>query len=353
VTGGCLPDTDGCVITAGHGAHFSTGMGEETVAVYDNTSRRLLVSGALEEMHILDAGTGRVVTRLAPTGEEDSAAFSRDGSKVVTGGADGTITLWDASSGQRLQTITLPLGPDGQPVIVLMATFSPDGSHVVVGAEAPDADVVELSSGQVTARLGGHSEGVGSVRYSPDGANILTASHDGLVRLWDASSDAPLRTLEDRGSPVINAAYSPDGRRVAIASHDGTVKILDSASGATTATLVGDPAEAMDAEFSPDSARIATIGASGRTRLWDASTGTLLCVLDPELDAYGDSAQFSPDGAHLAVGFAGGHVMQWSVGLETRTPTEIAALVAAKVAYRLDDSGRLVSVGATNDNAAQ
>jgi WD40 repeat protein len=55
-----------------------------------------------------------------------SAAFSPDGSKVVTDAeGDGSTRLWDAASGQELAVLQ---GPESS---VGSAAFSPDGSKVV------------------------------------------------------------------------------------------------------------------------------------------------------------------------------------------------------------------------------
>ena len=56
-------------------------------------------------------------------------AFSHDGSKIVSGSADKTIQVWDASTGiERLP----PLQGHDSPIESV--TFSPDGSKIVSGS---------------------------------------------------------------------------------------------------------------------------------------------------------------------------------------------------------------------------
>jgi WD40 repeat protein len=67
-------------------------------------------------------------------------AFSPDGRRIVSGSADNSLRLWDASSGKQL-------GPP----------------------------------------LQGHTSLVSSVAFSPDGRRIVSGSGDNTLRLWDAS----------------------------------------------------------------------------------------------------------------------------------------------------------------------
>lgn len=67
-----------------------------------------------------------------------SAAFSPDGSRIVTGSWDTTARVWDAATGKELAALR---GHDG---IVLSAGFSPDGSRVVSGSADKTARVWDV-----------------------------------------------------------------------------------------------------------------------------------------------------------------------------------------------------------------
>ena len=82
--------------------------------------------------------TSATVRPLA--GHEDwirSVAFSKDGTKILSGSDDNTAKLWDALSGEVLMTFS------------------------------------------------GHADWVKSVAFSPDENTVLTGSDDGTARLWD------------------------------------------------------------------------------------------------------------------------------------------------------------------------
>ena len=122
-----------------------------------------------------------------------AAAFSGDGTRVVTASYDGTARVWRVDEPTRPPAVLL-----GHGQAVLTATFSPDGSAVLttsadgtarIWREGPGASdmagwtsVVLPHAG--TGRPGELDRNVWTGAWSPDGAWAATGAADGVVRLF-------------------------------------------------------------------------------------------------------------------------------------------------------------------------
>jgi WD40 repeat protein len=161
----------------------------------------------------------------------------------------------------------------GHGAIVRSAAYSPDGTHIVTASYDKTARIWDARTGAQLAVLSGHDGEVESAAYSPDGTRIVTASNDKTARIWDARTGAQLAVLSGHDGVVESAAYSPDGTRIVTSSFDRTARIWDARTGAQLAVLSGHDGEVASAAYSPDGARIVTSSLDKTARVWDAAHG--------------------------------------------------------------------------------
>src|SRR6266480_3269294 len=109
-----------------------------------------------DEDHNLPSGITLRHVLEGHSGEIRQIAWSPDGRILASGSNDNTIRLWDAQTGQALQT------------------------------------------------LSGHSETVLSIAWSPDGRILASGSDDQAIRLWDAQTGQALRTLTGHSNTVFS-----------------------------------------------------------------------------------------------------------------------------------------------------
>ena len=68
---------------------------------------------------------------------------------------------------------------------VTSAAFSPDGSRIVTASWDNTARIWDAATAKEIAVLRGHDYCVSSAAFSPDGSRIVTASEDKTARIWD------------------------------------------------------------------------------------------------------------------------------------------------------------------------
>ena len=91
------------------------------------------------------------------------------------------------------------------------AAFSPDGTRILSASADRTARLWNAATGAEIAVLRGHVNYVSSAAFSPDGTRIVTASLDNTARLWDAANGAEIVVLSGHEGAVRSAAFSPDG----------------------------------------------------------------------------------------------------------------------------------------------
>lgn len=101
---------------------------------------------------------------------------------------------------------------------VRSASFSPDGSKVITGSADGSAIIKDLKTGKETRIQ--HGNWVNSASFSPDGSKVIVASDDGTAIVMEMDLDLKTgRETEIRhGGEVNSASFSPDSSKVVTAS---------------------------------------------------------------------------------------------------------------------------------------
>jgi WD40 repeat protein len=263
--------------------------------------RRILLSSTNGEiLQLIDATTGSLIVEahLMSSARSSSIAFSPDGRRILLGGRLLNTASFDRSTGRRL--LGLPLLLEDREFQMLQvaadsitaAAFSPDGKRVLTGGADHALRLWDTTSLALDRELKGHSGAVTSVAFSPDGQRVLSGSKDRTVRLWDAASGALVHAFKDHADEVTSVAFSPDGRRILSAGIDDTWHLWDAASFAPIMTVRVLPGPDWIVEL-PDGRYRSTDGASRWLAVID---GVTTLPMEPHEKAFRMPAR-APDGA--------------------------------------------------------
>jgi WD40 repeat protein len=240
-------------------------------------------------------------------------AYCPDGRSIASGGRDGTVRAWDVETGDQRWCY------DAGKTNIHWVAFSAAGDRIVCGSYDHLVRVLDARTGQLLHTLRDHGDIVFGVAFSADGRRVASGGgsrpdpngpgfidgmKDYVVRVWDAQSGEVVARLSGHTGVVMSVAFSPDGRRVVSGGHDNTVRVWDVASGRELRHWTGHTEVIRGVAVSPDG-RFALSGADDYDiRLWEMppTVRDLLAAIEKkdgkglarvagDLDALGDDVQ--------------------------------------------------------------
>ncbi|MGW1720591.1 nSTAND1 domain-containing NTPase [Streptomyces sp. NPDC002156] len=292
--------------------------------MFSPDGRTLVTPGEEGSLWLWDTSTGRLIRRPLQYPEMAGArqpvdllsmAFSPDGRTLATADGDGSIRLWETSTGRLLQSLA---GHTQDTHHFFSMVFSPDGRTLAAGGITPDATVRlwDISTGRLLQSLAGHTHVVSSMAFTPDG-RILATSDDDTVRLWDTSTGRLRHILAGHPSSGALVAFSPDGRTLATASSykNGIVRLWDTAADQPESLRFERLKDADLTAFSPDGRILATSSSDHGVELWNTATGSRRTHLSA---GWPDRLAFSPDGRTLVTSGRDHGVELWNTATGSR-----------------------------------
>ncbi len=266
-----------------------------------------------------------------------SIAWAPDGSRIASGGGDGTVRVWDAYTGETLRTYRGHQGPLSE---VWSIIWSPNSNTIASAGNRSKVQVWNPLNGQKIAIYRGHSfflPTVSRMAWSPDGdyiasTNIGSSIGDAAIHIWNAYTGKKTKVIRLLSlslnisliSGIGGIAWSPDGKYTACGIRR-EVRIYEASTGKYIQTYGSQTGEGghydtIDVNFqigwSSDGKRISCANLR-KVEIWNTETGKLLqTYIDHQNDIR--AMEWSPDGKYIATGSDDKTVQIWDPDTGTR-----------------------------------
>ncbi|KAM5288986.1 apoptotic protease-activating factor 1 isoform 4-T4 [Ctenodactylus gundi] len=232
------------------------------------------------------------------------ACFSGDGQRIASCGADKTLQVFKAETGEKLLEIKAHEDE------VLYCAFSTDDRFIATCSVDKKVKIWNSVTGELVHTYEEHSEQVNCCHFTNNNHNLLlaTGSSDSFLKLWDLNQKECRNTMFGHISAVNHCRFSPDDELLASCSADGTLKLWDVRSANENKSInvkqfflnSEDPQEDMEVivkccSWSADGARI-MVAAKNKIFLWNMDSCSKVADCRGHL-SWVHSVMFSPDGS--------------------------------------------------------
>jgi WD40 repeat protein len=278
-----------------------------------------------------------------------SLAFAPKGGKLVSGGADRSVLLWDIPQRQ------LSLMPFRAESPVTALGWTNDGNWFAVGSKATGIDVIDAQRYERALHVTTRSLGIESLAYTATD-ELLTTTDDGMALFFRPHITSPaarfsirsnvlaltwaevgkqllLGGLGDKGvcrlplregtcsdrlplrlGLVRKIVLSPNKKTIAIAGTGGKVELWDALQMLPLGYITVGIPEVRDIAFVENGATLAIVGNAAQLTLADVSTFQIRKQY--ELPALGQAMSYLPQSQRLVLGLRNGQTVIWSLPKE-------------------------------------
>jgi WD40 repeat protein len=203
-----------------------------TDVAFTHDSKTLIIGGQ-QVPRFFDVSTGKERDAAGSGGHRGAVtalAVSSDGKLILSRGAEGTLRIWNATTGQETRQFPEPRG-------IAAMIFSPDARRVAIASNEGTVHLIDTADGKELRQFKAHEGTVATLAFSADGKRIATrGSYDGLLKVFDADKGTAIKEITYQ-----NLNRHPNGGAVFIRNNSMQAgqPLLFSPDGRTLATFVG------------------------------------------------------------------------------------------------------------------
>jgi len=210
-------------------AHQSTAPGILCLDIHKEDDSRIVTGGVDSQVIIFDAREEKLAQKLnGHTKKVTAVVFHPTKEVVVSASQDSTARVWtctDAANWKAPYSCAHVIRKHGAEISDLCV--HPLGDMILTGSRDKSWALHDLSSGRCVRHVKEQQSGYGCMKFHPDGLILAGGTEDKVVQVWDIKDQVTVATLSGHEAEVEALSFSENGYYLSTASRDGTVKLWD------------------------------------------------------------------------------------------------------------------------------
>jgi WD40 repeat protein len=191
--------------------------------------------------------------------------------------------------------------------------FSPDNMKMVTGGDNDSVYVYDVMNGNVALALGGHTDNVLAVAYSPNGNYIGSADASGKIKIWNASTGALISTISAHNAAINTVKFSPDNLSIVTGADDHMIHKFNVSNGNMTGMIHDHTNAVNQIDITPNQQYLISVSDDKTIRVFDFASGTELKVINDAARGAQISISIAQDNNRFVVGTGNGSVVLWRI----------------------------------------
>lgn len=260
-------------------------------------------------------------------GHVRSLAFDGPGTRLATGGSDGSVRVWDIAS----------LEPNTYRGVSKSATvsdvaFHPTRSEIAVAMKKthsrpdsfsglPRVEIWDSRTFAIKKTFLGHQDWLTCVRMNDAGTRMISGSHDQTVRIWNTIDEQCATVFDQHSSSILDACFAAPENAASI---DANAKFLlwnhESGGIQKQASILDAPIKL--AELLPAYGLVAVVSYDNRLVVWDWNQAKI--VLDVSLPIAIRALSISADCKWIAIAGEAPKTLLWDFDRLRQSPNTSA-----------------------------
>ncbi|KAJ5343333.1 Dihydroxy-acid/6-phosphogluconate dehydratase [Penicillium brevicompactum] len=254
-----------------------------TILAYTPDGNRIITGGSNSAIRVYNIdGDGE--PRTIDEGVDSHFGIAVKGRSFIMGAEDGTVWQYDTASGKMQSLLVRCALP------VRDIALTKDGEWVAVASDELTVKVVKADDMTQVKYLREQSKGTKHVTFDPSGRYATVSGTDGIVYIYSLEGEEPklvhkldgaIRRLEPDAEATSRAVWHPDGTVFAVAEATRDISLYSTSQWKKVSTFAGGHTGDITAlDWSPNGALLASAGSDGHIVLWESKTQKVLQRFD-------------------------------------------------------------------------
>ena len=222
-----------------------------------------------------------------------SVTANGDGTRAASSSMDGSIRIYDLTSGSTVKTI------NAGPAETWTISHHPTQNLVASGTHSGVVNLWDTTQGTKTVLGSAGNKFAMSVKFSPNGRYVASGTFDGGVTVFDVEEKKNVK-LSGHTKAVRALAFTAGSDMLITGSDDHSINVYEIRSGEQVASLSGHKSWVLDVTASSRSEhQIVSASSDKKLKVWDLRTKECVHTFDHHSDQVWGVA-FDPSSTHIA-----------------------------------------------------